>query len=133
MTTTRFSPVVVRELDRRITEALERSAARSTALRADAGQALDQLDVSDALDDEASDTAVALHIEAIALAVSNDHGTAELDAARHRLHSQSYGSCEACEAPIVLARLRTLPETRWCLRCSQSIEVQGRRLTPLAT
>lgn len=131
MTSTRFAPVVVREIDRRLAEALRQSEDRSTSLRSQADEALDQLDVSDVLDGEASDPAAVHHGEAIALAVSSELVIAEIVAARDRLHAGVYGTCERCAAPVPLARLRALPETRWCVDCSQTIGAQGRTLAPL--
>lgn len=132
MTSTRFAPVVIGEIERRLAEALLRAEARSVALRSQADEALDEFDISGALDGEASDTSAVHHGEAIALAGANELVISELLAARDRLRAGVYGTCEQCAAPVGLARLRALPETRWCVECSQTIGSQGRTLTTIA-
>lgn len=50
------------------------------------------------------------------------HAVQEIDAALQRLLKGSYGSCEACGANIPIARLRTLPATRYCKGCESKHE-----------
>ena len=42
---------------------------------------------------------------------------AEIDAARARIATGTYGTCEECGEAIPLARLRALPASRFCLPC----------------
>jgi RNA polymerase-binding transcription factor DksA len=41
----------------------------------------------------------------------------EIDDALQRVDDGSYGVCHGCGHPIALARLETLPYTRYCERC----------------
>jgi DnaK suppressor protein len=50
------------------------------------------------------------------------HAVQEIDAALQRLLKGNYGSCEACEGTIPIARLRTLPATRYCTGCAARYE-----------
>lgn len=42
----------------------------------------------------------------------------EIEAARHRLASGSYGTCEVCGTDIAAPRLEARPAARTCLRCA---------------
>ena len=47
----------------------------------------------------------------------------ELQSALVRIdEDESYGICEQCDEPIPLARLMLMPESRFCVRCLQSVE-----------
>ncbi len=47
---------------------------------------------------------------------------AELDAARERLASGTYGICEGCGRPIAPARLEAQPATRVCIECAAATD-----------
>jgi len=51
-----------------------------------------------------------------------------LHAALERLRDGGYGTCVECGEPIVVARLRALPEVQTCVRCQDRLERLGRRL-----
>lgn len=53
------------------------------------------------------------------------HAVHEIDAALQRLLKGDYGSCEACGGTIPIARLRTLPATRYCTGCEAQSEKAG--------
>ena len=55
-------------------------------------------------------------------------GTAEMRAALGRLADGSYGVCQRCESPIPIARLRAIPEARWCVTCRHQPGEDGHRL-----
>jgi RNA polymerase-binding transcription factor DksA len=48
----------------------------------------------------------------------------EIDAALQKVLDHTYGKCEGCHKPISIARLRTLPATRFCRRCAARSEVE---------
>lgn len=48
----------------------------------------------------------------------------EIDAALQKILDDAYGKCEVCHKPISIARLRSLPETRFCRRCAARNEVE---------
>lgn len=52
------------------------------------------------------------------------HAVQEIDAALQRLLNGTYGACEACGRGIAIARLRTLPASRFCRRCAGQNEKQ---------
>lgn len=43
---------------------------------------------------------------------------AEVERALARMDEGTYGRCEACELPIPFERLEVIPESRYCLACS---------------
>ena len=47
------------------------------------------------------------------------HQLDEIEAARRRLESGSFGVCERCGRAIGLARLRAMPTARQCLGCQE--------------
>lgn len=49
---------------------------------------------------------------------------AAIDAALARLASGDYGQCEACQADIGPARLRAMPEARYCVACQAREEAR---------
>jgi hypothetical protein len=51
---------------------------------------------------------------------------AEVDAALARLGAATFGTCERCGRPILLARLRAMPTLRICLGC----ETEASRCDP---
>jgi len=50
------------------------------------------------------------------------HTVKEIDAALQRLLDGTYGKCEVCRKAISIARLRSLPATRFCRRCAAQSE-----------
>jgi RNA polymerase-binding transcription factor DksA len=46
---------------------------------------------------------------------------AEIDAAKDRVATGTYGRCEHCGQPIAEERLAALPTTTRCVRCAQSV------------
>jgi len=50
---------------------------------------------------------------------------ASIEKALGRMREGSYGSCEACECEIPLARLQALPYATLCIRCQREVERQG--------
>ena len=53
-----------------------------------------------------------------ALLVQVTRTLTELEAARARLGTGTYGTCERCGQPIAPARLQARPEARTCVRCA---------------
>lgn len=54
----------------------------------------------------------------------------DIDLALSKLAVGTYGTCESCNEPIPLKRLRTLPATRLCIRCAGRYEGKARKLPP---
>ncbi len=52
----------------------------------------------------------------------------EIDLALRRIAEGSYGLCEGCRKEIPIARLRSLPATRFCLNCAKG----GEKKLPMA-
>lgn len=42
----------------------------------------------------------------------------DIDGALAAMDAGTYGACEACHAPIPLARLEAIPHARYCVACS---------------
>lgn len=50
----------------------------------------------------------------------------EINDAIHRMDMNTYGQCQECDVAIPFKRLQALPETRFCIDCEKSIEVENR-------
>ena len=61
-----------------------------------------------------------------ALMVQARHRLAEVDAARDRLDSGSYGRCLACGGAIAPARLEARPTARTCITCASVSRASSR-------
>jgi len=61
-----------------------------------------------------------------ALIVQARHRLAEVDAARARLDSGSYGRCMACGEAIAPARLEARPTARTCITCASVSRTSSR-------
>ena len=61
-----------------------------------------------------------------ALIVQARHRLAEVDAARDRLDSGSYGRCLACGEAIAPARLEARPTARTCITCASVSRTSSR-------
>lgn len=46
----------------------------------------------------------------------------DVNAALRRLDAGNFGTCEHCNAPIGLPRLRALPQARLCMRCQRAAD-----------
>ncbi len=53
----------------------------------------------------------------------------EINDAILRLDTNTYGMCQECDAFIPFKRLQALPETRFCIDCEKSFEVENRLQT----
>ena len=51
----------------------------------------------------------------------------EIDRALAKMAAADYGRCEQCAKTIPLERLRMLPATRYCVKCSRERESAGHR------
>jgi RNA polymerase-binding transcription factor DksA len=49
----------------------------------------------------------------------------DIDAALARIERGTYGMCEGCGAAIGRLRLRALPETRFCIACSERLALSS--------
>jgi DnaK suppressor protein len=54
----------------------------------------------------------------------------DVERARSRLDDGTYGTCEACGAPIPIERLEARPATRFCLDDQQRAEAEASATTP---
>ncbi len=109
-------------LRRSLREGLERErAAKLSLYRHD-------LKVGQAAADEGSedvvDRANRAYDQELMLALSDTERSAviEIDGALARLERGSYGICDHCDKPIVLARLKAVPWARYCIVCQERDE-----------
>ena len=47
--------------------------------------------------------------------------TSDIDLALRKIEKGNYGACERCGKDIPLARLKILPEARYCIDCEQKL------------
>ncbi|WSM59969.1 TraR/DksA C4-type zinc finger protein [Streptomyces sp. NBC_01707] len=81
-------------------------------------------EVSQARADKVRGQQCASQIEVhIKLAASARMVLADVEAALQRIDQGRYGRCQLCTRPIVLDRLRIVPQARHCTRCQQVREV----------
>ncbi|MEW6470855.1 MAG: TraR/DksA family transcriptional regulator [Actinomycetota bacterium] len=121
-TATPFAPSTLTELAGRLEQRRCASARLAAALRDDAARAIEDLDVSDLLDNDNPDggnNGVA-RASALALARLAARTAGAADEALVRLAAGTYGACDGCGQRIPLARLRAMPETRLCVACKTS-------------
>jgi DnaK suppressor protein len=78
----------------------------------------------DAADESVIDTSADYFLR---LANTHQHELSEITDALDRMHRGVYGSCESCENPIAVERLRRLPYARNCIDC-QAAKERGNRL-----
>ncbi len=50
----------------------------------------------------------------------------EVNEAIARIDSNTYGTCHECGINIPFKRLQVLPETRFCIDCEKSLEIESR-------
>ena len=69
----------------------------------------------------------AIYEQSIALTLLGNEADAiiKIDAAIKRIATGLYGTCEACERPIPMARLNALPYARLCIKCREDEERNG--------
>jgi RNA polymerase-binding transcription factor DksA len=60
-------------------------------------------------------------VTALALVDAAEDRIWKVDQALERLARGSFGVCEACGDRIPIERLRAIPTTRWCTRCSSTV------------
>ena len=93
------------------------------SLRAEAEEALTNIDRSDVLDDEpAPDTDVERTLMVSDIMAAE---VVKIDGALERIAQGTYGTCEGCGELIAVERLEALPETRMCLDCRRESERHG--------
>jgi len=87
------------------------------ALHGEATDAMEHRDLSDLYDIETvADADVGI---SLTLATRAERSLAKLDAAIARVANGDYGRCIACGVKITQERLRALPATPKCIRCSR--------------
>ncbi len=53
------------------------------------------------------------------------HRLRRIDHALSKFEQGTYGFCEGCGVPIDFARLKALPDARFCLNCQRKREING--------
>jgi DnaK suppressor protein len=69
----------------------------------------------------------------LTLVERHDAEIAEIDDALARLKTGTYGICENCDEAVPVARLRAVPEARYCVECQKEIEayaIEDERMGP---
>ncbi len=61
----------------------------------------------------------------LALRRQAEHRLQRIDHALKKFTDQTYGYCESCGEPIDFARLKALPDARFCLDCQRKREIVG--------
>ncbi|MFI9616906.1 TraR/DksA family transcriptional regulator [Streptomyces sp. NPDC052023] len=74
----------------------------------------------------AREQAAVSHLEVhIKLCASARMVLADVEAALERMDQGTYGICQQCQYPVQPARLRIVPQARYCGRCHQVREVRS--------
>ncbi len=47
----------------------------------------------------------------------------EVSKALVRIEKKTYGSCEKCDEPIPVERLKVVPEARYCMNCEKKLRI----------
>lgn len=61
----------------------------------------------------------------LALLQQAQHRLKRIDRALRKFEKGTYGFCESCGEPIDFARLKALPDARFCLKCQRKRETDG--------
>lgn len=96
----RLRTMLLAELDTKVAERAEH-AARASSLTG-------ETDTDSLLERELAEVAASRAERAIA----------EIEHALARIDHGTYGSCEACGAPVAAERLEVIPHVRYCIACS---------------
>ena len=116
----RLSDAQRSELERVLTAARDRTAARVAALERDFQRIADAVAL-DTPDDEHDPEGATTAFERAQVAALLDEARAQqvrLDEALEALQAGSYGSCARCGEPIPYERLLARPGTRTCVACA---------------
>ena len=113
------NPIQFTEFQSRLIELREELERRIADARVNIDQQQAQTDPGDIGDHSVIDTDQDYYLT---LADRERHELAEIQEALERLTRGSYGECQACEEPIAVERLRSLPFTRMCIDCSAAAE-----------
>ena len=118
---------LVGDLSRRLDEALAENARQVDELQRDHDRIVAASADSNADDEHDPEGAtIAFEREQLSALLAQARRTrAELQAARHRFASGSYGICEGCREPIPLGRLEARPAVRLCIGCASSPGASG--------
>lgn len=47
----------------------------------------------------------------------------EIENALVKIEKKKYGKCERCKKPILVVRLKLLPEARYCVECEKKLKI----------
>ncbi len=123
-TPTRFASTTLNDLIESLLDIRSSSTRCADSLRNEAVEALSQRDLSDMMDQEAP--APDADADAILLlARRSEERLLDVDRALERVADGTYGYCTACGSKIPLRRLRALPFTPFCVRCSNDRTGRG--------
>jgi len=76
------------------------------------------------LSEEAQEEAAAISLKA--LDERERQELEDINQALEKLDDETYGTCDNCEEPIGVARLRILPSVRYCITCQTRLEERGK-------
>lgn len=77
------------------------------------------------LSEEAQEEAAAISLKALDERERKE--LEDINLALEKLDDETFGTCELCEEPIGLARLRVLPSVRYCIACQTKLEERGKK------
>lgn len=50
----------------------------------------------------------------------------KIDEALRRIDNDDYGTCQLCQKPITKSRLNAIPHARYCKKCQEKLESEGK-------
>jgi DnaK suppressor protein len=113
-----LNTMLVEEFGRRLREA-RHALLRTLAVTDDEIATLERHEAGAMVEDAATETMAAILSR---LEGREKHELDEIEDAAVRLEAGTFGLCERCARAIALARLRAMPQTRYCLDCQQKAE-----------
>jgi RNA polymerase-binding transcription factor len=117
-----LNAMLVEEFTRRLREA-RYALLRTLATTDDEIATLERHEAGAGVEDAATETMAAILSR---LEGRQKHELDEIEDAAVRLEAGTFGLCERCARAIALARLRAMPETRYCLDCQRKAETTPR-------
>ena len=76
------------------------------------------------LSEEAQEEAAAISLKALDKRERQE--LEDIILALEKMDDETYGTCDSCEEPISLARIKFLPSVRYCISCQTKLEEKGK-------
>lgn len=117
---TKFSPKLLKRLEYRLLEEIGKLKKQIEELKksdpfSDPDHATDNAAVDTDVREQVGHDTIEAEVKAL------EKKLVDIDYALKKMQKGTYDICERCKKPIPLARLKILPEARYCVECEQKL------------